>query len=142
MREMNFSTDVFLSSLKEMLDGLSNDFSNDMVHDAMIVATRLKENDGDALNHMREIGDLAQMTINLQHDCQTLFNEFDKRFRCDYGSGEHSATALDTMKIITEIGNDIEDIAPHISWLFEPEDKCIPSIFRDSFVETFTVPAG
>ena len=136
---MNFSTDVFLSSLKEMLDGLSNDFNNQMIHDAMIVATRLKENDGDALNHMREIGDLAQITINHQHDCQTLFNEFDKRFRM---LGKYSATALDTMKIITEIGNDIEDIAPHISWLFEPDGECIPSIFRDSFVETFTVPAG
>jgi len=128
---MNFNTDVFLSSLKEMLDGLSNDFSNDMVHDAMIVATRLKENDGDALNHMREIGDLAQITINLQHDCQTLFNEFDKRF---HFNREHCVTALDAMKIITEIGNDIDDIAPHISWLFEPEDECIPSIFRNSFV--------
>ena len=128
---MNFNTDVFLSSLKEMLDGLSNDFSNDMVHDAIIVATHLKENDGDALNHMREIGDLAQITINLQHDCQTLFNEFDKRFRFN---SEHCVTALDAMKIITEIGNDIDDIAPHISWLFEPEDECIPSIFRNSFV--------
>ena len=38
------------------------------------------------------------------------------------------------MKIITEIGNDINDIAPHISWLFEDSDcTIIQNIYNDSF---------
>ena len=143
MREMNFSTDKFMRSLFEMLDGMKNDFVNDMCDDACTYANRITDetNNAECLKYMNEISTLASMATNFQHDCKVLYDEFDKRFRYDHGDQKHSATALDAMKIITEIGNDIDNIAPHIGFLFEPNDECIPSIFRDAFVETFEIPA-
>tara|TARA_B100000035_G_scaffold212022_1_gene181659 strand:+ start:414 stop:854 length:441 start_codon:yes stop_codon:yes gene_type:complete len=145
MREMNFSTDKFMRGLREMLDTMKKDFVDDMCSDASIVSKRLIEDftvDNDkCLKHMSEIGTLANMATNFQHDCEVLIDEFNNRFRYDHGDQKHSATALDAMKIITEIGSDIDNIAPHIGFLFEPDDECIPSIFRDAFVETFEIPA-
>ena len=143
MREMNFSTDKFMRGLWEMLDGMKNDFVNDMCNDACIVSRRIVDETDNAqcLKHMSEIGTLADMAINFQHDCKVLYDEFDKRFRFDHGEGKHSATALDAMKIITEIGSDIDNIAPHIGFLFEPDDECLPSLFRDAFISTFEIPA-
>jgi len=143
---MNFSTDKFMRGLWGMLDGIKTDFTNDMVEDGLLVAARLKENNNpmQSLAHMNEIGTLAEMATNMNHDCKVLFDEFDKRFRYDHGDQKHSATALDAMKIITEIGNDIDNIAPHLGFLFEASDECIPSIFRDAFAEernTFEIPA-
>jgi len=140
---MNFSTDKFMSGLKEMLNGMQNDFTNDMMSDATIVARRFidESDDTKALVHMSEMGALANMATNFQHDCKTLYDEFDKRFRYDHGDQKHSATALDAMKVITEIGSDIDNIAPHIGFLFEPDDECIPSLFRDAFINTFEIPA-
>jgi len=142
---MNFSTDKFMRSLWEMLDTMKNDFVDDMCNDASIVSKRLIEdftvNNAKCLMHMNEIGTLANMATNFQHDCKALYDEFDKRFRYDHGDQKHSATALDAMKIITEIGSDIDNIAPHVGFLFEPEDECIPSIFRDAFNNTFEIPA-
>lgn len=143
MKEMEFRTDKFMRSLWEMLDTLKNDFVGDMANGATSVARRLidEPNNAKALVHMNEIRTITDMANNYQHDCKALYDAFDKRFRFDHGDQKHSATALDVMRIITEISSDIQDIAPHIEFLFEPSDECIPSLFRDAFVTTFEVPA-
>ena len=143
MREMNFSTDKFMRGLFEMLDGMKNDFVTDMCDDACGLSRRIVDetNNAKCLVLMNEVSTLASMATNFQHDCKALYDEFDKRFRYDHGDQKHSATALDVMKIITEIGNDIDNIAPHIGFLFEPDDECLPSLFRDAFVSTFEIPA-
>ena len=131
---MVFSTDKFITTIRKQLDGIADDFTNDMIHDAIIVATRLKEDDDDALTHMNEISTLAEMCTNMRYDCNALANEFEEAFRREHGSGKEAATGLDAMKIITEIGNDINIIAPHISWLFEDSDcTIIQNIYNDSF---------
>ena len=131
---MVFSTDKFITTIRKQLDGIADDFTNDMIHDAIIVATRLKEDDDDALTHMNEISTLAEMCTNMRHDCDALANAFEDVFRREHGSGKEAATGLDAMKIITEIGNDINIIAPHISWLFEDSDcTIIQNIYNDSF---------
>ena len=131
---MVFSTDKFITTIRKQLDGIADDFTNDMIHDAIIVATRLKEDDDDALTHMNEISTLAEMCTNMRYDCNALANEFEEAFRREHGSGKEAATGLDAMKIITEIGNDINVIAPHISWLFEDSDcTIIQNIYNDSF---------
>ena len=131
---MVFSTDKFITTIRKQLDGIADDFTNDMIHDAIIVATRLKEDDDDALTHMNEISTLAEMCTNMRHDCDALANAFEDVFRREHGSGKEAATGLDAMKIITEIGNDINIIAPHISWLFEDSDcTIIQNIYNSSF---------
>ena len=131
---MVFSTDKFITTIRKQLDGIADDFINDMIHDAKIVATSLEENDDDALTHMNEISTLAEMCTNMRHDCDALANAFEDVFRREHGSGKEAATGLDAMKIITEIGNDINVIAPHISWLFEDSDcTIIQNIYNDSF---------
>ena len=131
---MVFSTDKFITTIRKQLDGIADDFINDMIHDDKIVATMLEENDDDALTHMNEISTLAEMCTNMRHDCDALANAFEDVFRREHGSGKEAATGLDAMKIITEIGNDINDIAPHISWLFEDSDcTIIQNIYNDSF---------
>lgn len=131
---MVFSTDKFITTIRKQLDGIADDFTNDMIHDAIIVATRLKEDDDDALTHMNEISTLAEMCTNMRHDCDALANAFEDVFRREHGSGKEAATGLDAMKIITEISNDINVIAPHISWLFEDGDcTIIQNIYNSSF---------
>ena len=131
---MVFSTDKFITTIRKQLDGIADDFVNDMIHDAIIVATRLKEDDDDALDHMNEISTLAEMCTNMRHDCDALANAFEDVFRREHGSGKEAATGLDAMRIITEISNDINVIAPHISWLFEDSDcTIIQNIYNDSF---------
>ena len=131
---MVFSTDKFITTIRKQLDRIADDFINDMIHDAKIVATSLEENDDDALTHMNEISTLAEMCTNMRHDCDALANAFEDVFRREHGSGKEAATGLDAMKIITEIGNDINVIAPHISWLFE-DSHCtiIQNIYNDLF---------
>ena len=131
---MVFSTDKFITTIRKQLDGIADDFTNDMIHDAIIVATRLQEDDDDALDHMNEISTLAEMCTNMRHDCDALANAFEDVFRREHGSGKEAATGLDAMRIITEIGNDINVIAPHISWLFEDGDcTIIQNIYNSSF---------
>ena len=131
---MVFSTDKFITTIRKQLDGIADDFINDMIHDAKIVATRLEEDDDDALTHMNEISTLAEMCTNMRHDCNALASAFEDVFRREHGSGKEAATGLDAMRIITEISNDINVIAPHISWLFE-DSECtiIQNIYNDSF---------
>ena len=45
---MVFSTDKFTLELRKQLNQIADDFVNDMIHDAVIVANRLKEDDDDA----------------------------------------------------------------------------------------------
>ena len=131
---MVFSTDKFITTIRKQLDGIADDFINDMIHDAKIVATRLEEDDDDALTHMNEISTLAEMCTNMRHDCNVLASAFEDVFRREHGSGKEAATGLDAMRIITEISNDINVIAPHISWLFEDSDcTIIQNIYNDSF---------
>ena len=131
---MVFSTDKFITTIRKQLDGIADDFTNDMIHDAIIVATKLKEDDDDALTHMNEISTLAEMCTNMRHDCDALANAFEDVFRREHGSGKEAATGLDAMRIITEISNDINVIAPHISWLFEDGDcTIIQNIYNSSF---------
>ena len=131
---MVFSTDKFITTIRKQLDGIADDFTNDMIHDAIIVATRLKEDDDDALTHMNEISTLAEMCTNMRHDCNALASAFEDVFRREHGSGKEAATGLDAMRIITEISNDINVIAPHISWLFEDGDcTIIQNIYNSSF---------
>ena len=131
---MVFSTDKFITTIRKQLDEIADDFTNDMIHDAKIVATRLEEDDDDALTHMNEISTLAEMCTNMRHDCDALANAFEDVFRREHGSGKEAATGLDAMKIITEVSNDINVIAPHISWLFEDSDcTIIQNIYNDSF---------
>ena len=79
MKEKVFSIDKFLSTLKQTLDDIASGFETDMIDDAKIVATRLEEDDDNALTHMNEIGTLAEMATNFRHDCKVLYDEFDKR---------------------------------------------------------------
>lgn len=131
---MVFSTDKFITTIRKQLDGIADDFINDMIHDAKIVATRLEEDDDDALTHMNEISTLAEMCTNMRHDCNALASAFEDVFRREHGSGKEAATGLDAMRIITEISNDINVIAPHISWLFEDGDcTIIQNIYNSSF---------
>ena len=131
---MVFSTDKFITTIRKQLDRIADDFINDMIHDAKIVATRLEEDDDDALTHMNEISTLAEMCTNMRHDCNALASAFEDVFRREHGSGKEAATGLDAMRIITEISNDINVIAPHISWLFEDSDcTIIQNIYNDSF---------
>ena len=131
---MVFSTDKFITTIRKQLDGIADDFTNDMIHDAIIVATRLKEDDDDALTHMNEISTLAEMCTNMRYDCNALANAFEDVFRREHGSGKEAASGLDAMRIITEISNDINVIAPHISWLFEDGDcTIIQNIYNSSF---------
>ena len=142
-----FKTDKFLSQLKRDLDALAKDFQGEMINDGIINAEKLIHdhefinNDSNLVKYMIEIGRSAEMASNLDHDCKMLYAEFDRRFRDDHGEGKHSATALEAMKIITIIGNDIDSIAPHISYLFESDSNFFPDIFNDSFVTTFEIPA-
>ena len=144
---MEFSTDKFMSILKSKLDTIEKEITGDMIADAVIVAERLIDNsvlincDENLVLDMAEIGQLANMSINTRHDCKRLFDEFDQRFRFDHGEGKHSANALDVMRVITEIGNDIEQIAPHVSFLFEDDDEFFPNIFNESFVNTSEITA-
>ena len=131
MKEKVFSTDKFLSALKQTLDDIAGGFETDMIDDAKIVATRLKEGKGNAISHMQEIGNLAEMVLNHNHDCRVLFEEFNKRlfyFRIN----KKPANALDAMAIITDIGRN--NPAPHVEWLFEPGDMTLQNIFNDSFI--------
>ena len=131
---MVFSTDKFITTIRKQLDGIADDFTNDMIHDAKIVATRLEEDDDDALDHMNEISSLAEMCTNMKYDCNALADAFEATFRREHGSGKEAATGLDAMRIITEISNDINKIAPHISWLFEDSDcNIIQNIYNSSF---------
>ena len=131
---MVFSTDKFITTIRKQLDGIADDFINDMIHDAKIVATRLEEDDDDALTHMNEISTLAEMCTNMRHDCNALASAFEDVFRREHGSGKEVASGLDAMRIITEISNDINVIAPHISWLFEDGDcTIIQNIYNSSF---------
>jgi len=142
---MVFSTDKFITTIRKQLDGIADDFINDMAGDAYIVARRLVNEINNAsegpmgpnakcLEHMNEISTLAEMCTNMRHDCDALANAFEDVFRREHGSGKEAATGLDAMKIITEIGNDINVIAPHISWLFEDSDcTIIQNIYNDSF---------
>ena len=131
---MVFSTDKFITTIRKQLDRIADDFINDMIHDAKIVATRLEEDDDDALTHMNEISTLAEMCTNMRHDCNALASAFEDVFRREHGSGKEAATGLDAMRIITEISNDINVIAPHISWLFEDGDcTIIQNIYNSSF---------
>ena len=132
---MVFSTDKFITTIRKQLDGIADDFINDMIYDAKIVATRLEEDDDDALTHMNEISTLAEMCTNMRHDCNALASAFEDVFRREHGSGKEAATGLDAMRIITEISNNINVIAPHISWLFEDSDcTIIQNIYNDSFL--------
>ena len=131
---MVFSTDKFMTQVRKQLNQIADDFTNDMVHDAKIVATRLEEDDDDALTHMNEISTLAEMCTNMRHDCNALASAFEDIFRREHGSGKEAATGLDAMRIITEISNDINVIAPHVSWLFEDGDcTIIQNIYNSSF---------
>ena len=128
-----------MSELRKRLDMIANDFEGDVVGDGIINAERMIHDNqfGDpdkVFEAMQEIGTLAEMITNMHHDCDALANAFEAVFRREHGSGKEAATGLDAMKIITEIGNDINDIAPHISWLFEDSDcNIIQNIYNDSF---------
>ena len=133
---MVFSTDKFITTIRKQLEGIADDFVNDMCDDAGIVASRLidETNDNKRLDHMNEISTLAEMCTNMRYDCNALASAFEDVFRREHGSGKEAATGLDAMKIITEIGNDINVIAPHISWLFEDSDcTIIQNIYNSSF---------
>lgn len=131
---MVFSTDMFLTELKRVVEGTVNDITNDVVQDAITVAGRLKKDDDDVVGHMQEIGQLAEVIANTDYDGKHLLAEFNRLFYERHGQHKHQATALDAMKIITHIDENIEDIAPHLMWLFEDADETIPSIFRSSFI--------
>jgi len=132
MKEKVFNTDKFLSALKQTLDDIASGFENEVVIDAKIIATKLKENDDDSISYMQEIGMLAEMVSNHNHDCRVLFEEFDNKFRKLHGMGKEQANALDAMAIITDIGR--SNITPHVEWLFEPHDMTLQNIFNDSFI--------
>lgn len=142
-----FRTDRFLSQLKRDLDTLAKDFQGEIISDGIINAEKLIHdhefinNDSNLVTYMIEIGRLAEMASNFTHDCKMLYAEFDKRFRDNHGEGKHSATALDAMRIITEVSKDIDNIAPHVGYLFESDSNFFPDIFTDSFVTTFEIPA-
>ena len=130
-----FRTDRFLSQLKRDLDTLAKDFQGEIISDGIINAEKLIHdhefinNDSNLVTYMIEIGRLAEMASNFTHDCKMLYAEFDKRFRDNHGEGKHSATALDAMRIITEVSKDIDNIAPHVGYLFESDSNFFPDIF-------------
>jgi len=133
---MVFSTDRFITEIGNQLNQITTDFIGDMADDANIVARHLiDETDNEkALVHMNEISTLAEMCTNMKHDCKALESAFEAMFRREHGSGKEAATGLDAMRIITEISNDIDKIAPHISWLFEDDDcNIIQNIYNSSF---------
>ena len=133
---MVFSTDRFMTKIGDCLNQIATDFIGDMADDANIVARRLidETDDKKALVHMNEISTLAEMCTNMKHDCEALESAFAGMFRREHGSGKEAATGLDAMRIITEISNDINKIAPHISWLFEDDDcNIIQNIYNNSF---------
>ena len=133
---MVFSTDKFIAEIEKLLSQIADDFVGDMADDANIVARRLSNeiNNEKALAHMNEISTLAEMCTNMKHDCKALESAFAGMFRREHGSGKEAATGLDAMRIITEISNDINKIAPHISWLFEDDDcNIIQNIYNSSF---------
>ena len=136
---MVFSTDSFLLELRKQLSQIASDFEDDMVGDGIILAERMTHDNqfGDpdkVFESMQEMGTLAEMITNMHHDCDALASAFEDVFRREHGSGKEAATGLDAMRIITMISNDINDIAPHISWLFEDNDNnIIQNIYNDSF---------
>jgi len=133
---MVFSTDRFMVKIGNQLNQIAADFIRDMADDANIVARRLidETNDEKALAHMNEISTLAEMCTSMKYDCEALENAFAGMFRREHGSGKEAATGLDAMRIITEVSNDIDKIAPHISWLFEDDDcNIIQNIYNSSF---------
>jgi hypothetical protein len=133
---MVFSTDRFMTEIGNQLNQIATDFISDMCDDACIVSRRLidETNNDKCLDHMNEISTLAEMCTNMKHDCEALENAFTGMFRREHGSGKEAATGLDAMRIITEISNDINKIAPHISWLFEDSDcNIIQNIYNNSF---------
>jgi len=132
MKEKVFSTDRFLSTLKQTLTDIASGFENEVIIDAKIIATKLKENDDDSISYMQEIGMLAEMVSNHNHDCRVLFEEFDNRFRKLHSEGKEQANALNAMAIITDIGR--SNSVPHVEWLFEPDDMTLQNIFNDSFI--------
>ncbi len=69
-------------------------------------------------------------------ECGKLFSAFEAEFMSKYGSGIDEATGLDAMKIIVAISNDIDQIAPHISWLFEDKEcsNIIERVYNNSFL--------
>ena len=127
-----------MTQIRKQLNGIADDFIDDMCNDACIVSRRIvDELDNDkCLNHMNEISSLAEMCTNMKYDCDALTNAFEDAFRREHGSGKEAATGLDAMRIITTISNDINIIAPHISWLFEDSDcTIIQNIYNSSFIE-------
>ena len=133
---MVFNTDRFMTEIGNQLNQIATDFISDMCDDTCIVSRRLidETNNGKCLDHMNEISTLAEMCTNMKHDCEALESAFAGMFRREHGSGKEAATGLDAMRIITEISNDINKIAPHISWLFEDDDcNIIQNIYNSSF---------
>jgi len=53
MKEKVFNTDKFLSTLKQTLDDIASGFENEVIIDAKIIATKLKENDDDSISYMQ-----------------------------------------------------------------------------------------
>jgi len=137
---MVFSTDKFIAEIGKRLTQIADDFIDNMCDDACIVSRRLidETNNDKCLVHMDEISTLAEMCTNMKHDCKALENAFAGMFRREHGSGKEAATGLDAMRIITEIGNDINKIAPHISWVFEDEE-C--NIIQNTYNSSFFAPA-
>ena len=77
---MVFSTDKFITTIRKQLEGIADDFVNDMCDDACIVASRLidETNDNKRLDHMNEISTLAEMCTNMRYDCNALASAFEK----------------------------------------------------------------
>jgi hypothetical protein len=140
---MVFSTDKFMAEIGKQLSGIADDYIDDMCNDACRVSRRLidETNNEKCLAHMNEISTLAEMCTNMKHDCEALENAFAGMFRREHGSGKEAATGLDAMRIITEIGNDINKIAPHISWLFEDDDYIGGNIIQNIYNDSFFAPA-
>ena len=87
---MEFSTDKFMTAIRKQLNGIADDFINDMCDDACIVSRRLidETNNDKCLNHMNEISSLAEMCTNMKYDCDALVNAFEDVFRREHGSGD------------------------------------------------------
>lgn len=125
--EKKFSTNAFMSSLKEMLNKVSDDINNSSVDDILAIAPDLKKIDGDDLRiGIDKIRNSAQMAKDVHFECQKLYYEFDRYLR---GGG----SPFYVMEVIVGIRNDIHKIAPTISFLFEYDNEDISRIFRDSF---------
>ena len=144
---MEFSTDKFMTQIRKQLTQIADDFVGDMCDDACVVSRLIVDetNNDKCLNLMNEISSLAEMCTNMKYDCDALVNAFEATFRREHGSGKEAATGLDAMRIITTLSNDINVIAPHISWLFEDSDcTIIQNIYNSAFIEertTFEIPA-